>query len=504
MDTIHTRVILFGCILFSAAVTPDRLAARDFYAVPQETPNSDGSQERPWGIATALSHPSAVKPGDMVWLNGGVYRGAFTSRLAGTADAPITVRAVPGQRVTFECDGPSDKSKLFSVEGAHCVFWGFEVVCRDNNRITKLGGSWPADVNRGSIHCRASDVKFINLILHDLETGIGFWSGGEGGEVYGCIIYNNGWKGPDRAHGHAIYAQNETGTKRLVDNIVFNQFGDGIHAYGSKKASVKGFHVEGNISFNNGCFGQPGDRTRNILVGGDSPSERILVADNFTYHTGTAGTSMQLGYGAVNNDLTLTGNYCAGGLFVRNWKNPAVSGNTLVGLYTLASLEIPDGLDPANYRWDRNIYRSGEVMWTPLDVKQNGRTLALGWDEWQKKTHLDPHGEYIKGRPKGVDVFVRPNKYEPGRGHIAVYNWDEAAEVSVDLKGIVKAGGRYEAVRAQDYFGRPVASGVYSGKPVALPMRPVAATPPIGFDAVKPPVTAPQFDVFVVRPGAAP
>jgi hypothetical protein len=35
--------------------------------------------------------------------------------------------------------------------------------------------------------------------------------------------------------------------------------------------------------------------------------------------------------------------------------------------------------------------------------------------------------------PQGTWVYSRPNKYEPGRGHVAVYNWDRRRSVEADL-----------------------------------------------------------------------
>lgn len=73
-----------------------------------------------------------------------------------------------------------------------------------------------------------------------------------------------------------------------------------------------------------------------------------------------------------------------------------------------------------------------------------------------------------------------------------MYNWDLQETVDVDLQGLVEGGATYEVRNVLDYFGPPVASGVYSGQPVALPMA--------GTDS------GPEFNAFVLtsRRGSLP
>jgi hypothetical protein len=472
-------------------------AAADFYAAPNGTPGGDGSKARPWDLATALGQ-SAIRAGDTLWLRGGTYRGSFTSTLKGTADAPVTVRQAPGELATIDLVA-KDRTAVLLVRGDWVRFRGFEVTCSDPGRVSKTGGSNPGpEVRRGSIDCRASHVQFINLVVHDLGVGFGFWSEGEGGEIYGCLIYNHGWRAPDRGHGHGIYTQNARGTKRLVDNVLFHQFSHGIHAYGSAKASLTGFHIEGNVAFANGILTGPEHLAPNILVGGGRPAKDVTVTRNFTYHPGP-GTGVRLGYGAVNEDLTLTDNYFVGYTEVRLWNKVTARGNRIVGPDALVRLETPKAIDPKDYDWDGNKYRSSRQKYPPLVAVRARDALATGWREWTT-VGLDPKGEYIEGVLSGVHVFVRPNAYEPGRAHVIVYNWDGNAVVEADLSAVLKKGQAYRVVRAQDFFGRPVLSGTFDGKPVRLPMTAAPAVAPVGMDRSPAPPTGPVFDVFVVLP----
>ena len=445
------RPAAFALVLLLAAAP---CFAAEYFVSPAGTPGGDGSKARAWDLQTALAQPAAVKPGDKIWLLGGKYVGAFESRLKGASAAPITVRQAPGERATIDC--VSEKSALFSVSGEWTRYWGFEVMSSNPKRRTETTGSAPAEINRGGVNCQGANVSFINLAVHDGSNGFGFWSGGEGGEIYGCIIYNNGWEAPDRGHGHAIYAQNRTGTKRLVDNVMFNQFCYGVHAYGSSRAFLSGFRVEGNVSFNNGAAKNPASLAPAILVGGGSPSERIEVIANCTYSTGYGGAALQLGYGASNKDAVVKDNYFVGGVSMRKWEKLAVTGNTFIG---------------------------------------GAPQVDAAAGDWRASNTL------VAGRPTGVKVIVRPNVYEPGRANVIVYNWDKQSAVDVDLSKVLKVGVKFRIVSAQDFFGEPVLAGAYDGKPVRLPMKEYRAVPPIGKEQYVPPATGPEFNVFVVLPG---
>src|SRR3954469_18252401 len=74
---------------------PGTLVARDLYVAPTGTASNDGSIGRPLDLATAISSATPARPGDTIWMRGGVYRGAFTSTLTGNATQPITLRQYP-------------------------------------------------------------------------------------------------------------------------------------------------------------------------------------------------------------------------------------------------------------------------------------------------------------------------------------------------------------------------------------------------------------------------
>src|SRR5437764_1201032 len=96
----------------------------------------------------------------------------------------------------------------------------------------------------------AHDLKFINLIIHD--TGHGFYTENTAHniEIYGCIIYNGGDQNAasgGRSDGHGIYIKGDgNGWKIVRDNVIFDQFGFGIHGYAESGQALKNLVFDGN------------------------------------------------------------------------------------------------------------------------------------------------------------------------------------------------------------------------------------------------------------------
>lgn len=491
------RAAVVGLIVIAASLGFAATArAAEFFVAPDGKPTNAGTRESPWDLPTALAHPAAVKPGDVIWLRGGTYSGHVSSKLAGTPEQPITVRQAPGERATIDCRRADGQPTIFAVDGPDVRFQDFEVTCSEPRRATPQSGSWPTDLYRGGIQCKGDRVSFINMAIHDCATGLGMWSAGESGEAYGCLIYNNGWTGPDRGHGHGIYTQNERGTKKIVDNLIFNQFGYGLHAYGSSKATLEGYHIEGNVLFDNGILVGDGSRSSNILVGGNNRAARIALVSNYVYHTGLEQTCLQIGYGPKSVDLELRNNTIAGFMRIMDWERAVVEGNTFVGKTSLIELHAAD---VKAFRWNKNRYLSNELRFAPFAVMApNGKTIG-DWPKWRERTGFDADGQYEKGTPRGTEVFMRPNRYEPGRANVVVFNWGKAATVDIDLKNVVKPGAAFRIVRATDFYGQSVVRGKYEGAPIKLPMEAKPSPAPIGMEKPLPP-TEPEFGAFVVLP----
>ena len=449
-----------------------------FYVSPTGSPSGDGSFTEPWDLATALAGPAAVTPGSTIWLRGGTYTNAldprgFASSLTGTADAPIVVRQFPGERATV--------TNILFVTGAYTWFWGFEVT----NPAPQQG------VMHG-VHLKGPGIKVINLVVHD-ATDDGIFIGPEatGSEVTGSIVYNNG-RTDNLTHG--IYCKSQTGTLLLKDNIVFDNWAYGFHCYANDGPYIQNIDLEGNVAFNNYVWGVPSDA--DILVGGVFPASGITVNENYTYRTNFTNTmTADIGSDVVTNqDLVCTNNYFIGGWWrMGAWATATVTGNTLYN-FTTGGMVWSLGSDN-DQRWSDNTL-FGDPSAT---VWRHDTTDVTTFDGWVTQNGFADPGTYAGSAPTGVKIFVRPNQYEPGRANIIVYNWAQQSAVSVNVSGILDMGDRYVVQNSQDFFGPPVASGIYTGRPLELAMVGITPPSPVGVaTAQAAPVTGPTFNVFVL------
>jgi len=465
--------------------------AAEHYAAPGATAQGDGSKARPWRLETALAGPKAVKPGDTVWLRGGTYRGAFASELSGKPNQPILVRQYPGERATI--DGTISNTPPLTINGAWTWYWGFEVCITSPDR-TRVRGT--------GLNILGPDIRIINVVVHDAGVGIGFWSTATDSEIYGCLIYFSGWQGglSDRGHGHAIYTQNKEGKKFIRENIMFDQFGYGVHVY-TEGGAIKGYDFEGNVAFNNGVLTREGLHYDNYLIGGYKPARDITLRQNFGYHTpGKGGANLELGYQPIragqltygNGDVLVESNYLAGGSFIgRYWTNMTVRGNTFALLTGGVSLDPGPGATA--YQWDQNDYFLTGAA--PFGYRGTG----LGFADWKARTGYDARSRLVQGRPEATQVFVRRNLYETNRANIIVFNWSGQESAPVDLRGVLAEGMDFEVRNAQDFYGPAVIKGRYSGQPVAVPMSKLSVAQPIGVEGRAKP-TGPEFNVFVLLP----
>jgi hypothetical protein len=321
--------IMMLCLGLSAAAAVflggEPVRAADWFAAAGGRADAKGTRQAPWDLASALAGRQKIGPGDTLWVHGGTYRHpdrgrgspGYVVHLAGQEQKPIRVLAEPGQRVTID-GGLSVEAPAGWLE-----IRDLEILVSENlskSRVFPDPGSSPKSYDRpwGGLNVYSGQgCRYVNLVIHDNAQGISFWSGATQSEVHGCILYDNGWKAPDRGHGHAIYTQNQNGLKTIENCIMTGGYGYSLHAYGSARAYVDNYLLRHNVCYDAGRF----------LVGGGRPSHNIRAIENWLYNVG-----MQIGYVApYNEDCEVAGNVIVGGdLEIVRYRNAVNRDNRVI------------------------------------------------------------------------------------------------------------------------------------------------------------------------------
>jgi hypothetical protein len=483
----------------------DSPRGNEYFVAPDGSANGDGSRERPWDLATALSAPKTVRPGDTIWLRAGRYgeggtRAVLRSRLLGNPGAPIVVRAWPGERVILDAwlQVGCCESDPKPAEGGWVWFRDLEFAGFQPDRTSGKAGppDYSAMANHGGADTWAPGTRFINCIVHDTSGGLSLWQESTDAEAYGNLIYFIGGQGPDRGHGHGLYVQNDGGVKHLTDNIVFDNFGNGFHCYASGNSAVRNLVVEGNVVFNNGGIANSSSASDNLLfAGGRGGVDGLQLVGNFTYFSRGINGYNEIGYpwSMSNGSAVIADNYFVGGfdpLDLWRWRGLDIRHNLFMSPERPA-LSLKPASDSRDYRAERNVYYGSGAF----TMDGGGKD----WSHWREASGLDADSRYGGARPSGVSVTVRPNRYERGRANIVIYNWDQAPSVRVDVGSILDTGARFAVYDAENFFGAPVLNGIYRGAPLEIPLTKLTAAQPNG-SVPRPAVhTAPEFVALVLR-----
>lgn len=435
-------------------------------------------------FADAMSW-TRIAPGHTVYLKGGTYSGDYVCRRNGTAAQPITYRAAAGERVII--DGS------LTIEGAHTRWIGIEKCLSGGTRYTEGGGSAPSIV-AGGLTVNGSGTKLINCIIHNqVDNGIGWWSPASGGELYGCIIFDNGWSAPDRGHGHALYTQNlsTNSIKTMKHCVLAQQFGmsnSNLSLYGTGATGLEGYRLSESVFI--------GGRQ---LIGGDAPINDIEVDDCHAY-----GNAFELGWhddGHINTiirRLRMKGEFAP--LFMR--------------AFTLQdSLIVTDGGDvqviysqePAEnfvgYTLSGNAYHNRGENLKPFQVETVG---TFTFDEWKARYSCDADSTYSTDLPASNSIHVYPNEYDEDRGMIVVWNWLSSDSASVDVSTVLDAGDSYRLRQVTDYFGDVATGTVALDGTITIDMQAAShsVSTPDGWETPLMDVTFPVFGCFVVEKAA--
>jgi hypothetical protein len=535
-DTSFASTSLSPANLFKSARFIDP-ATTTFYASATGGVNSHATSADPGELQSIFSS-GLMQPGVTVELknSGGSYQSTtgYIVSSQGAAGNPIILKSTSGARVTFDAKnfplagGVAVANLRLASTSAYIRVQDLEFTNTSAlTRISAQSGSNPTDIiiNQGIVNL-GDHNEIVNNIVHDnWGDGISDESTSTNTIVYGNIIFNNGWQGTDRGHGHGIYTQNTAPSVKLdAENIIFNNFGYGIHAF-TTSTSLDNFTFTGNVAFQGGkasvaCVGCSGaGASPDYFLGGGVAATNITYTDDFAYQNDGSGTNFLLGGSTTsvyNGTLSASGLVSVGSsstFALSNWQTVTVSGLKLYGVgggsdKGVINTGFRNGLTPtsANWSWDNNTYYnqvnlSGGVR----DGYTAGSSAFLTFAQFKSTAGFDAHStETIGVMPDAV--YARPNAYE-SRCHIIPFNQSGASTVSVNLSGCNFVNGQTVTVyNAQNIYGTAVATITYNSSSPSSTISVASTTllAPTGFAAYVSNVTstAPNFFPMVAIGGA--
>lgn len=408
---------------------------------------SDGSVGNPFhNLKTALQN-SLLKAGQTVYLRNGTH--LLTADIAIAANN-ITLKSYPGENAVIDF-----QTSDIAVNGNNIRFENLELMSSDTNRQSAFNGDVLPDILRGSLNVYGANFEMVGCRLHDLAS-FGFWGDGAGGLVDSCDLYNFGaLQLSGEGWNHLCYTQNSSGIK-TIRNCIFGQtFAFGIHAYEIVNTLV-GYRVENCILSH-----------ARQLFGGLNGADDIQLNNCATW-----ACSPQFGYANnINGAMSIGNSYCVGGATwfqVDNWADVDIQNNVFISSGSRQAVYYKHS-SPIEI-WNNNTYRGTNSFELSPSIYNFSAWQALGYDASSNFNASLPTTSIIKIIPCNSGRRV---------AHIAVYNWQNDTNVSIDLSSLGLANGNYNLRNAYDPLN-DIRAITYTGSPINVDMTTRTIVKPIG------------------------
>ena len=212
------------------------LAAGDtYYMSPTGSDTNAGSQAAP--VKTFTKAQSLLKPGDTLMLLPGTYTEKFTVTKSGTATAPITITTDPANRAII--DGQNVRSLLITIPATTGYVNVRNLEVKNSNGI-------------GTIFT-GNNLIVDGLIIHDTQ-GHGLQVDGKTIAITNNTVYlsNLAYKARTATSGWGSGIKCRVGGQdiTIADNMVYNNYGEGIAATRCSNVRVQRNRVYDNYAVN--------------------------------------------------------------------------------------------------------------------------------------------------------------------------------------------------------------------------------------------------------------
>lgn len=280
-----------------SAPPPASQAPKGYYVATNGSDNAAGTYEKPWRSINIAA--SRLKPGETLYIRGGIYSEAVNIRVSGTQTAPVKITGYPGETAVIEGSHrlPTNYSGLVSIYGDWVEVRDVEV--RNSTYIgvalygehNLVSGVFAHHSNKSGITA-SGDYSIVekskawrNSLLNEnsaspnaYSTGITAARDQEDGLTEHAIIRNNhSWEN----WGQGISTYESSGTI-ISGNVVHDSYSTNIYISDATNVLCKGNFVYMNpASYVYGHGANVG-----IMLGDERykpPSSNITIVNNIAY-----------------------------------------------------------------------------------------------------------------------------------------------------------------------------------------------------------------------------
>jgi parallel beta-helix repeat protein len=242
---------LAGCK--SNPTSPSNPTQTVYYVAPSGRDTNNGTISAP--LETIRAAVQRLRPGDTLYIRGGIYTGAANTIDSQSATVPggrswsepITISGYAGEAVTLRPPYNVAGIRLTSAAQAYLIFQDFTV------DMVNSGAGSDAD---GVFVNLAHHNRFQRLeVMNSYNFGLHFGTETPFNEVIDSRIHDNGFPGGPSTNGHGLYI---SGSQNLFqNNDVYNNHGYGFHIYNNagSRADPSRNIVRGNRIHANGRHG---------------------------------------------------------------------------------------------------------------------------------------------------------------------------------------------------------------------------------------------------------
>ncbi len=401
------RIRAAFAILLTALGTGGPLSAADRFVGPDGNKGNPGTPQAPWDIASALDGSQPVGPGDTIHLLPGTYKRR------------------PDEQFAVKLAGTADRPIVVRPAPA-----GLRKGAPPG-RATIDGG---LKVENPSAHLRIRDLEILvsePTPTEPVEPGShpkSFTRPWGGLHVHGgahCAFINlvihdtrqavSWWRGSTDStlYGCILYGNGWPGKDRGHGHCVYTQNEQGVK------------------TISNCIMTCTYDGTQTIQAYGSSRAfvDHYLVEENICYGKGR----LLVGGGRPSRGIR-------------------VFRNLLYDVPLQIGYNAPHNED-CEVR-DNVVVNKGLSITKYREVVQEGNLVVRKGGE----------------RPPGAKVVLLPNRHDPDRAHLAIFNWEGAAAVEVSAGTFLQAGEPFALHDPKDFYGKPVHAGTCAGKTFRVPM----------------------------------